>query len=88
MPLPKPPQAPFELTLHLDAETWDRLMFNFELFAEHVAEHGPECNLGGGGGDVRVRVRDVSPEQYASEVRAWSAECRAARPPQPKEVQP
>jgi len=73
-PCPEPPDHAFELVISVGGETWPRTVAELQRLTDHVAKHGPECNLVSGGGgcaEVRIRRRDVTPENYQRELAAW-----------------
>lgn len=70
-----PPQAAFDVTVNVTGETWEVAVRILTQALMEIERHGPECSsVGGGGGgshSVTIRTRDVDPETYAAELRAW-----------------
>lgn len=69
------PQHAFEVRINIGGETWDYVVRTLDELAEHVAGHGPDCNMcsGGAGGShsVTITTRDVSVEQFRAELEEW-----------------
>lgn len=81
---PKPPRRAFDLTLHLGGDTWQDVVDLLRTLADHVVEHGPECDMVTGGcasgGYVQV-IRDpaMTHDAYVEAVERYLAECRQRR---------
>lgn len=75
---PKPPRRAFDLTLHLGGDTWQDVVELLRTLADHVVEHGPECDMVTGGcasgGHVQV-IRDpaMTHDAYVAAVERYLA---------------
>jgi hypothetical protein len=74
----KAPKSPVELTIHIGAESWERLVDRLDEFAAEIrtqseTNHSPEGRWGGAGtnGSYSVMVIDKTPEQYREELHNW-----------------
>ena len=69
------PRHAFEIRISIGAETWPLAVYEMRRLADHIEEHGPECNMASGGAgscsSVHVEKRDVSPEKYRAELEEW-----------------
>lgn len=79
----KPPKSPFEVTVTICAETTRDLYWRLrnELI-EWSEDRVPVWHIWGGAGthgEVKVEVRDITPEQYRAELQEWFEASRKAR---------
>jgi hypothetical protein len=78
----KPPKAPFEVTIRINAEDWDYVCRVVAELAEHLKDHA-DCSLaaGGGGGShsVKVEKMEISREKYRRELSEWFDAFKASR---------
>lgn len=78
-----PPQSAFEIDVKVTGETWESAVRILTETLMEIERHGPECSsVGGGGGgshSVTIRTRDVDPETYRAELRAWCERGRERR---------
>ncbi|RIL03113.1 MAG: hypothetical protein DCC71_15390 [Proteobacteria bacterium] len=70
------PKHTFELTLHVGACDWPSVVREVQRLAEHVEEHGPDCNMSSGGYGVGSYVSvehqpDVTLESFVEAVEQW-----------------
>lgn len=71
------PQHAFEIRIRIGANTWEYARRAAQEIADYIAERDPEhVNLSSGGWDgchsVDLQRREISPENYRKELRAWS----------------
>lgn len=70
-----PPRHPFEVRITIGGDDWDYITRTMAELVEHLKDHGSNCSLasGGAGGShsVNVEKRDITPEQYHSELASW-----------------
>jgi hypothetical protein len=80
---PAAPMHAFEVRISIGGETWDYVVRTLDELADHIALHGPGCNMcsGGAGGShsVTIAERDITPEAYRAELEEW----RQSLPPAP-----
>jgi hypothetical protein len=68
----KPPQHAYEVTVQIGGNDWEYVLRTMDELTDYLREHGPNCSVisGSWGGchSVHIQHRDVSPDQYRSEL--------------------
>lgn len=72
------PHNVFEVTLRVSAGTWDEAEHRLMELVDHVADHGPDCELVGSSGYVHIEHDPAQTEEnYQRQLREYTARQRS-----------
>ena len=80
------PHRRFEIVVTVSADDWESAQREVARVLDHVAEHGPQCNMASGGYSTGSSVQvtedaEMTHDRFEQELDAWiSTERAKARP--------